>query len=138
MKKSRCYPKYSYILGLTLSSILFMLALGPIFLITNDKLYIMVIWSILMLGLSLSIFISALILMQYYIIEDGKIVVKSIFGIIVSLDISDCFLKVQNLPTFSGWGGTTYMRWLCVYQKNRKTPIFHTGCSNKKNIKEFK
>ena len=74
---------------------------------------------------------------QQNLFEDGKIVVKSIFGIIVSLDISDCFLKVQNLPTFSGWGGTTYMRWLCVYQKNRKTPIFHTGCSNKKKYKRI-
>ncbi len=90
-----------------------------------------------MLGFSLFSFVSALILMQYYVIENGQIIVKSIFGTIISLEISNCLLMLQNLPTFSGWGGVTYKLWLCIYLKNDNIPLFKDGCNNRKKYKRI-
>lgn len=137
MEKNRCYPKYSYIVAFVVAIVLFAFAIGPIFIKTDDKLYIKISWSSLMFCLSVFLFINALILMQYYVIEDGKIIVKSIFGTIISLEISNCFLMIQNLPTYSSWLGVTYKLWICVYVKNTKISVFKQGCSNKKKYKRI-
>ena len=94
-------------------------------------------WSLFMLSFSLVLFIGALILMQYYVIEDGKLSVKSVFGTLISLEISNCKLIVQNLPTYSSWIGVTYDSWLCIYLKNNKLKLFTKGFNNKKKYKRI-
>ena len=86
---------------------------------------------------SLVIFINALILMQYYVIEDGRITVKTIFGTIISLNMSKCSLMIQNLPTFSSWIGVTYELWLCIYLRNNTVPLFEKGCCNNRKFKRI-
>lgn len=137
MKKNRCYPKYSYIVSFILATILLVFALGPIFIKTDDELYIKLIWSIFMFIFSLVIFINALILMQYYVIEDGRITVKTIFGTIISLNMSKCSLMIQNLPTFSSWIGVTYKKWICIYLRNNTVPLFKKGCCNNRKFKRI-
>ncbi len=132
MKKNRCYPKYSYIVSIALAIVLLAFAMGPIFIKTDDKLSIKIFWSFSMLCFSLFSFVNALILMQYYVIENGKIIVKSFYGTIVSLEISNCLLIIQNLPTFSSWLGSTYKPWLCIYLKNDNILLFEKGCNNRK------
>lgn len=133
MKKNRCYPKYSYIVSFIIATILLVFALGPIFIKTDDELYIKLIWSIFMFIFSLVIFINGLILMQYYVIEDGKITVKTIFGTIISLNMSECSLMIQNLPTYSG-NRVTYKKWLCIYLRNNNVPLFKKGCCNNRKF----
>ena len=137
MVKNRCYPKYSYIVSFALAIVLFIFSLGPMLIKTNDEFFIKLIWSLSMVAFSVFSFISALILMQYYVIEEGRIIVKSIFGTIISLELSNCFLMIQNLPTFSSWIGVTYKQWLCVYFKNSNTPLFKKGLNNKKRCKRI-
>lgn len=137
MEKNRCYPTYSYIVSFALAIVLFIFSLGPMFIKTNDELYIKIIWSLSMVTFSVFSFINALILMQYYVFEEGKIIIKSIFGTIISLEISNCFLMIQSLPTFSSWIGVTYMQWLCVYLKNSNIPVFKKGLNNKKKYKRI-
>ena len=131
--KNRCYPKYQYVLSFVLAAVLLMFALGPIVIKTDDKLYIKIIWSSVMFAFSIFSIIYALILMQYYVIEDGKIIVKSVFGPIVSLELSNCFLQIQNLLT-DGRSVKRYKLWLCIYLKGNSSPIFTKGnCNSKKH-----
>ena len=94
-----------------------MFAIGPIFVKTDDELYIKITWSLFMFVLFVLAFVGALIRMQYYVIKDGKIIVKSIFGVIVDLDIADCRLIIQRLPTVR----VLCDSWLCIYLKNSNT-----------------
>lgn len=137
MGKNRCYPKYSYIVSFALAIVLFIFSLGPMFIKTNDEFYIKIIWSLSMGAFSASSFISALIFMQYYVFKEGRIIIKSIFGTIISLEISNCYLMIQSLPTFSSWTGVIYKQWLCVYLKNSNTPLFKKGFNNKNKYKRI-
>ncbi len=137
MAKNRCYPRYSYIVSFALAGISLIFSLVPIFFKTNLELYILLIWSLSIVACSISFFISALISMQYYEIKDGRITIKSIFGTINSLELSNCFLTIQKLPTFFSRSSSTYKLWLCVYLKNSNTPFFTKGCNNKKKFKRI-
>ncbi len=132
MKKNRCYPKYSYILGFVLAGILLIFALGPIFIETDDELYIKIIWSTAMFFFAITMCFCALWYKQYYVIENDKIIVKSVFGMIVSLELSKCFLIIQRLRT----DRYSFNEWLCVYE-NGNVPLFTRGYSNKSKYKRI-
>ncbi len=137
MAKNRCYPKYSYIVFFALAIVLLILSLIPVIIKTNEELYIILIYSLSIFALSVFSFISAFIYMQYYEIKDGRITIKSIFGTIISLELSNCFLTIQKLPTFFSRSSAIHKLWLCVYLKNSNTPFFTTGCNNKKKFKRI-
>ena len=137
MKKNRCYPKYSYVILFVLAALMFLFALGPIFIYTNEELYIKIIWSAVMFSFFVIAIIGAMHSMQYYEIKNDEIIVKSILGTIVKLRIPDCYLIIQNLPTFSSSTAIVYKQWICIYLKNNQRTLFKKGCNNSKKHKRI-
>ena len=123
-----------------LSIVMFLLAIAPIFIKTNEGIVIKIIWSVLMFLLGMICMIGAIQYMQYYCFENGKIVVKSLFGKIVELNINAVQVSIETLPTYFSWVTSIDKKWICIYDESVFNNIlykFKSGCSNKKKQKKI-
>ena len=138
--KKRCYPRYSYIMFIILSILMFIFSTGPMFFKTNENVVIKIVWSLIMLLLGVVFLISAMWYMQYYYFEDDKLIVKTIFGKVVELDTRHVQVDIETLPTYFSWVIAIDKKWICIYDKNSLNinfDKFESGCSNRKGIKRI-
>ncbi|MGI6770840.1 MAG: hypothetical protein ACOX5Y_00220 [Acholeplasmataceae bacterium] len=133
MKKNRCYPKYTYLVFYIISTILLIFSAGPIFIKTNEGLFIKILWSSSMIVLAIIMILGALIYMQTYEIDGDKITIQHIFGKIEEIKIEDVFAEIVYLDTYFSWTTSIPKKWICLYDKNQYIKKFKFGCSNKKN-----
>jgi len=103
MKKNRCYPKYTYLVFYIISTILLIFSAGPIFIKTNEGLFIKILWSSSMIVLAIIMILGALIYMQTYEIDGDKITIQHIFGKIEEIKIEDVFAEIVYLDTYFSW-----------------------------------
>ena len=139
--KNRCYPKYSFVLYFILSAVMLVFSAGPLFIKTNEGLFVKIIWSTLMLALGIVFAISAIRCMQYFYFENDNIVVRSLFGTIVELNIKKVKVYVETLPTYFSWISSIDIKWICIYDEtiaNNLMNKFKFGCSNKNRFKRIK
>ena len=76
--------------------------------------------------------------MQYFEIRDECLMVKSLFGTIVKLDIENVDAYIETLPTYSSWVLSANEKWICLYDKSISNNIcdrFKSGCANKRHHK---
>lgn len=132
--KKRCYPRYSYIIFIVLSTIMLLFSLLPLFIETGETIVIKIIWSIIMLVFCLIFIICAMHNLQYFYIEDDVIIVRSVFGVLTKINIIDVQAYIEILPTYFSWITTREKKWICLYAQNDfdRLSKFKTGCSNKK------
>ena len=136
--KKRCYPKYSYIIFFALSIIMLLFAMGPLVIKTEESLEIKILFSSVMLLFSLLMLIGGICYLQYFIIENNTIYVKSLFGIIIKLDLNNVKAYVEILPTYFSWITNIDVKWICIYDNHLNIlSKFKCGCSNKKNKKRI-
>lgn len=138
--KKRCYPKYSYIIFIVLSVVLFIFSAVPLFIKTNEETAPKIIWSAVMLFLSITFILASIQYMQYYCFEDDYLIVKSAFGTIMKLNIPDIQAVEELLPTYFSSFFTIEIRWICIYDKSISDNFlskFKSGCSNNKKIKRI-
>lgn len=138
--KNRCYPKYCYVLYIILSSISFLFAAAPLFIKTNDEPLIKIIVSTSMTIFGIIMFIGAMYDMQYYYFKDDNIIVKSLFGIVVKLDVNKVNVYIEMLPTYQSRGMAIDKAWICIYDESISDKFsykFKSGCSNKRKYKRI-
>ncbi len=138
--KSRCYPKYSYVIYFVISGVLFLFACAPVFIQTDDTTAIKLLWSGAMFVMSAIMSLGAMYYMQSYCFDNGFIVVKSIFGILVKMRIEDVCAYIETLPTYFSWVSVSNTKWICIYDKNELRNIytrFESGCSNSRTKKRI-
>ena len=128
--KNRCYPKYSYWIFVVLAMVEYALSLLPL-LFKTDEQFAQIVWSVLMLALGVAFSVAAIRSMQYYYFEDNYLIVRSLFGTIVKLDVKEVWVCIETLPTYSSWVGTIQKEWICIYD-NSTTDRFKAGCTNRK------
>ena len=138
--KNRCYPKCFYVLYIILSAILFLFAAAPLFIKTDDELLMWIIWSTSMTIFGIITLIGAIYYMQYYYFEDDNIIVKSLFGIVVKLDVNKVNVYIEMLPTYLGARNPIDVHWICIYDESISDNFsykFKSGGSNKRKYKRI-
>ena len=78
--------------------------------------------------------------MQYYYFEDNSIIVRSLFGIIVKLELNKVKAYIETLPTYSSWVVCLDETWICIYDVSISDNYlyrFKHGCSNKRKYKRI-
>ena len=136
--KNRCYPKCSYAICFFIATIMLIFSMGPMFIWTNDATVIKIVWSISMFIFCIIFCLCGMHYMQHFYFDDGYLVVKSVFGTIVKLDIGESIAYIETLPTYSSWVASFDEKWICVYDKNIADNVlcrFKSGCANKRNYK---
>lgn len=135
--KNRCYPKFSYILMMVLAMVEFAFAAGPFFFQTNEGALFKIIWCSSMSLFGVILLLGAIQYMQYYYFEGDDIVVRSLFGIVVKLNIHRVNTYIECLPTYSYSG--IHEKWICIYDESiqGRSPRFKSGCSNSKKHKRI-
>jgi hypothetical protein len=73
----------------------------------------------------------SILYMQYFEIKDGQISVKSLFGLIIKLNLNDCSASIEILPTYFSWVMSINKKWICIYSTDEYIK-FQSGCSNSK------
>ena len=138
--KNRCYPKYSCAVFILLAAISFVLSVGPLFIWTNDALFVKILWSASMTLLGIVFTTGAIQYMQYYCFEGNNIVVKSLFGTIVKLNIEKAQIHIETLPTYFSWIASIDEKWICIYDESISVNVlnrFKSGCSNGRKHKRI-
>ena len=133
--RKRCYPKYSYIIGFIVSFLMLLFSVFPIFIQTNDTLKLRIVCSLTLLFFSLISLAVTFWQLQYYEIHDNTIVVKCLWGTIISINIDETTMAVETLPTYFSWAITINKQWICLYSKTSSK--FTSGCSNNKKHKRI-
>lgn len=136
--KNRCYPKYSYIIFIFLSIVLFVFSIAPAFIGEKEDVLFKVIWSASMFVIGVFCAIGAIHNMQYFYFESDYIIIKSLFGEIVKLNIKTVQAYIERLPTYSSWVTSINEEWICIYDEKISDCCLHkfkSGCSNKKKHK---
>ena len=131
--KNRCYSRYSYILCYTFSLLFLVVSFLPLFIETNEKIGIKIIYISTMLMFSVVSLVIGLYYCQFYVLEDDRIIVKWIFGIIDEIYIDNAIVEVSCFDSYFSWITTISLKWICIYDGSRKIEKFKKGFSNKKN-----
>ncbi len=131
IKKINSYPKYSYIIFLIISLILLILSTCPLFLWTDTKLIIKLLWSSIMIIFSLISFLCFLYFKQILIITKNSLILRNIFGQINEISFDKYYYEIRELPTFFSWSVSIKKKWICIYEDS-SIPKFTYGCSNSK------
>ena len=119
---------------------MFIFASAPLFLKTNDKLSIKIIWSTMMIFFGVIMMIGAIHNMQYYYFEDNSIIVRSLFGIIVKLELNKVKAYIETLPTCICRSVWLDEKWICIYDVSISDNYlyrFKHGYSNKRKYKKI-
>lgn len=138
--KNRCYPKYSYIVFIILAMIMFMFSIAPLFIETTEGIIIKITWSVLMFLLGIVFIIAAIQHMQYYYFDNNHVIVKSLFGTIVKLNIEKVQVYIEILPTYFSWVMSVERKWICIYDESIIGNFlyrFKSGCSNRRKYKRI-
>ena len=91
-----------------------------------------------MVFFSLIMLLGGMLYLQYFYIENNILYVKSIFGIITKLELSNAKAYIEVLPTYYSWVSSIDVKWICLYDNNLNIlSKFKSGCSNKKNKKRI-
>lgn len=123
-----------------ISAVLFLFAVASLFIKTDGELLFEIIWLSLMIIGGIIMLIGAVYYMQYYYFEDDSIIVKSLFGNVVKLDINKVKVYIETLPTYFSWVTTIDDRWICIYDESISDIFsykFKAGCSNKRKYKRI-
>ena len=131
--KNRCYSRYSYILCYTFSLLFLVVSFLPLFIETNEKIGIKIIYISTMLMFSVVSLVIGLYYCQFYVLDDDKIKVKWLFGIIDEICIQNAIVEISCLDSYFSWITTIKQEWICIYDASKEIVKFKKGFSNKKN-----
>ncbi|MCM1042794.1 MAG: hypothetical protein NC350_01120 [Corallococcus sp.] len=121
-----CYKKSIIALYTLLTVLAFVLT---VCLFIFDDVSNNILWAILIVFATVIASIQCVYMYCYVLITEDEIILKGLFGTIVSLKIADCVVYRTELATMGTYGGINYR--LCIYDKNNIVP-FSCGYQNSK------
>lgn len=130
MKKILCYYKYICNLYLALGLLLFLMAILPFIIETNETQIISLIWSIGLFLLSFIMIFAYFYHRQTLLCTTDKFVLSNLFGVMQTLEPKNCIVEIVLLPTEYSWVRSSNKKWICIYEKNDSIVKFKTGVSN--------
>ena len=89
---------------------------------------------------AITFIVGAIQYMQWYYFEDNYIIVRSLFGTIIKLNMEKAQAYIETLPTSFSWATVIDKRWICIYDENIINNFMHrfkSGCSNDKKHKRI-